>query len=309
MNNLTPDMMLPWETVPAPQDSPGTDTVSDDDKSAEPQNEEVVTRDSAPPEEDKAAAKDGEAKTDSEDEGDDRPKADNDADPEEDDEVEGADEDVEVFEVDGEKISRKEARLGYMRHRDATKKWQEAAEIRKSAEASRGEYVEKLGTLSVALHSLRDDPKLRPLIEAAQKEQEAEFAKLRDAKAAESEEKLREVVPEWVDEDRMESDLKKIIRDTAKTYGFTTDELNLIVDHRAILLMRDAAELQRLKKEQAEVRDKKVKPDSKNVIRPKAKSRRPQNAKAAQHADNMARLRQSGSTEDALAALDSLLSS
>ena len=70
--------------------------------------------------------------------------------------------------------------------------------------------------------------------------------------------------------------LENIFSNTSKHYGFSQEELSNIYDHRAVLLMRDAAAYRELQSKKAEV-TKKVDsaprlPNKQNVSNPKSKS-------------------------------------
>ncbi len=67
---------------------------------------------------------------------------------------------------------------------------------------------------------------------------------------------LMEKVPEWQDRKAFEAATAEIT-ETAQTYGFSQEQIAENLDHRVLLVMRDAAEYRKLKSAQPEI-DKKI---------------------------------------------------
>lgn len=189
-------------------------------------------------------------------------------------------------------VSREEARLGYMRQRDATRKWQEAAELKKQstaeAESLRGQrtqYQEQLASLRKAMEAMtppepdwdtlrREDPndyaikrlewnEHRDRIAQVQAEQDRvaqeqadDFRKQAQAKAGEEHEKLLLAVPEWKDQAKAKSDMEQMAQHAKTAYGFSDADLAQIADHRAVLVLRDAMRFRALEAKKPDVRKK-----------------------------------------------------
>lgn len=125
---------------------------------------------------------------------------------------------------------------------------------------------------------------------------------------AEQEEKLIEAVPEWKDPDTARKDLAEI-RDWAKNqYGFTDEQIGQIMDHRSVLLMRQAMQYDRMRKKGKDVVEGKRKRSKKQTLKPRTRKSAKRTTKAARAAkDARRRLAESGSRQDASELLFALL--
>lgn len=175
-------------------------------------------------------------------------------------------------------VTAEEARKGYLRERDYTKKTQQLAEDRKAAEALKTELTESKQQLAQVLQSLamaadkdlaefagidwkkleQEDPyeyeekarrydALRRQHEQAsehqkalQAEYEKEFQEQVEQLRQQEQQKLLEQAPEF-DPEQGGKELHESLLATARDhYGFTDEEMGQIFDHRALLLLRDA---------------------------------------------------------------------
>jgi hypothetical protein len=108
---------------------------------------------------------------------------------------------------------------------------------------------------------------------------------------------LIEKIPEAADPAKR-AELGKVFFETAQAYGFTDEEVNQTFDHRLVLLARDAAAYRKLQAQKPAV-EKKVQ-NAAPVSKPgKRKSASEQSAQA--RSERMARLRETGSIDDAAA--------
>jgi hypothetical protein len=135
--------------------------------------------------------------------------------------------------------------------------------------------------------------------QAVEAEQMEDFQKqLNDYRQAEGS-KLIEMVPEWKDTDKLKADAAEI-RAFALSRGFTDSELEKVVDHRAVLMMRDAMRYSKARKggkRKMEARGKK-KSAKGRTLPPGA--RRPRGKKPPRKAQEARRqFRASGSQRDA----------
>ena len=221
-----------------------------------------------------------------------------------------------------------EALKGYSREQDYTRKTQALAEQNKAKEqeiaGARDEYLAKLETVQQVIEASqpRVDQSLRqtnPAEWSAQMLQHQQWAAQRrevgaeadrikaEAASKEAEEhsrlvaeeraKLFEAIPEWSDPKVLEAETPKLISHGA-AYGFTPEEIGEVVDHRAMRVLRDAMLYRELVAKsggvKAAVEAKKV---SKPGVGPAPKSKVQDLQRAKQ------RLRQSGSVDDAEAAI------
>ena len=105
-------------------------------------------------------------------------------------------------------------------------------------------------------------------------------------------------MPEFGDSKTAES-LQNTISKAGETYGYTHDEIKNVMDHRAILVLRDAAKYQEIKANK-KLADEKAKParKRKQPMKPGAK-KISSNAKQLRAQQN--KLKQTGRIDDALA--------
>lgn len=119
------------------------------------------------------------------------------------------------------------------------------------------------------------------------KETQAQLRK----QAEEAVEILKSEIPGW------NNDLYgQILKTGVEKYGFKPEEVNAITDHRAIKVLKDAMEYQRLKAKP--VVEKRAVPQAPKVVKPGAGEK--PDAGAEDWNKGMAKLKQSGRTEDAV---------
>ena len=227
-------------------------------------------------------------------------------------------------EIDGEKLSIEDVKLGYLRQSDYTKKTQAVAEQRKAAEEQSKAYESTLSAiLSNAGADLRrfdnvdwekaaiENPEQYKQAKAMYdqtratyenikrtsdeniKRQEAQQQAEMVEKAQESLTVLKATIPNW------NNDLYYSIGEYAKdTLGVGVDEFNEVHDHRLITALFKAMQFDRAKTEtQKKVKATPQKTLSGKKAEPKDLGREDNYRKAKQ------RLKSSGSTEDAIQAL------
>jgi len=226
--------------------------------------------------------------------------------------------------VDGEEIEVPEDELlkGYSRTQDYTRKTQMLAEQRKQAEQEyeavrneRAQYAQLLNQLSAKLEEAPQvDESLQytdPIAYAQQLASVMQYEKQRQAVAqeqqrlaavqqqeqaqymqkylAEQQERLTILIPDWADEATAKAEKAKV-RETAKQYGYSDDELSELYDARAVALMRDAMKYRELVAKRQE-----VKPKADPVVKSRPKTAQGDVARMKQ------RLAQTGSVNDAAA--------
>lgn len=126
-------------------------------------------------------------------------------------------------------------------------------------------------------------------------------AQARERIARESE-ALRTAIPALKDPAKAKALWETLTTGAVKNYGFTEEEAGGISDHRMVLVLRDALAYRQLKAKAPQVREEVTK-------RPVAPAARRQDPRAQGNRDRVARserLRQTGSMEDAIAALQDL---
>jgi hypothetical protein len=113
--------------------------------------------------------------------------------------------------------------------------------------------------------------------------------------------KLRDKVPEWRDPEAFSRDFQAIEAEASKHYGFNAAELRSVIDHRALMVLRDAAAYRRLQGQKSVV-EKKVAAAPKSVVKPgSVAAKATVTAQEVEAARN--RFSRSGSDEDAVALL------
>jgi hypothetical protein len=128
----------------------------------------------------------------------------------------------------------------------------------------------------------------RRLAEEQTKEMQAKLRK----QAEEAVEILKTEIPKW------NNDLYgQILKTGVEKYGFKPEEVNAITDHRAIKVLYDAMQYQALKAKP--LVEKRSAPQAPKVVKPGAGEK--PDAGAEEWSKGMAKLKQSGRTEDAVA--------
>lgn len=241
-------------------------------------------------------------------------------------EVEEQQPEVRVFKVkvDGEEVEVPEDELlrGYSRTQDYTRKTQALAEQRKQAEqeyeavrAERAQYAQLLDRLSSKLEAEPEvdeslqytDPiayaqQLSAYMQAQQQkqviaqeqqrlsalEQQAQQQRMQKYLAEQSE-ALTTLIPDWVDPEVAKVEKVKV-REAAKQYGYSDEELAQLYDARAVALMRDAMKYRELVAKRQE-----IKPKADPVVKSRPKAVTSDVSRAKQ------RLAKTGSVNDAAA--------
>lgn len=244
------------------------------------------------------------------------------------------DDDDPEFEIEhgGKKLKLKKSELvaGYMMEADYRRKTAELGEQRRKAEElmqavtqERQQYVNQLTTaLQVIQSELQEDQealnelaqsnpaeyiaRLQKANAKAQKYQQIEQARqalLKQQQEAEAKAQaefakrerqvLLEKLPSWRDEKRAVAE-QKVIANYLLDIGYTADELNELIDHRALLVARDAA----LYRASKQAKQKQHKPH-RAPIKPGAATRT--TAKEAAAAKAVERLKRNPDSLDALA--------
>lgn len=250
----------------------------------------------------------------------------------------GQDDDPEYeVEIEGKpaKVKLSELRAGYMKDADYRRKTAQAAELTRNAQAEvervqreRQEAITRIDSIADAMFQelvgdeqklaslLDEDPvaylrvkqqmehKAQMLQQAALKRQELVGAQAKERErelqryVQSEQEKLNEKVREWSDPKVKQAEVEAITRYLRDNVGYSDDELGQLYDHRALLVARDAM---RYRAQQA-VKQKQAKQTPSQTLRPgAAKDGNPNQQQALKEAT--ARLRKTGSEEDAMAVL------
>lgn len=243
-------------------------------------------------------------------------------------------EEESYFDIDGEEITLEQIRewkRGFLREDDYTRKTQSLSAERKEIEAQKAKTTEKLQKLDQSINQLESllqteeeaidwdelietDPsqylKLqkqqkarRDKLEAAQQKRQAEIQKAQEEYLNQQMVKVREMMPEWLDEtgkytDTATKDISSI-HSYLQAKAFSESDINQVVDARLWAVFQDAAKYNSLKDKKPKI-DKQLKKAPK-VIKPTKGSRKV--AKPSQVDDAAKKFRQSGSERDALAYL------
>lgn len=234
------------------------------------------------------------------------------------------DEEESYFDIDGEEITLSQIRewkQGGLRQSDYTKKTTEVADTRKALEAksaqqdavinSFNDKVKALDSLiseqeaSIDWDELAEDDPVGFLMQ--QRKLDAKKAKLKDAKAQQKEQfnaKLAEEsqiligkMPTWSDEQVRDSEFKAAL-EYATNIGM---DLSGVSDHRVYMALVQASKFNALDGKKA-LTEKKVRKAPKAIKATKGKAK----AKPTALEDAKARLKRTGSKEDAIAAIRQL---
>lgn len=249
------------------------------------------------------------------------------------------DPDSETFtvKVDGEEleVTLDEALSGYQRREAFTRKTQELAEERQTLQQqaqnlaeTRAEYAQKLQTVEQVVEGQAQEPDWEELrqqdpnkyaeiraawdrrqeqIEAVKQERERVQQELQQQQQQQREqilqnqrERLLAKVPEWTDPDTREAEQAEMVEAAQVHYGFEPEEVGSVLDHRVMLVLRDAAKFRQLqdKGEKAKKTAKKNRKKSR-TLKPGSSSKKDTDKVSA----SRKRLAQSGSVDDAAAAL------
>lgn len=201
-----------------------------------------------------------------------------------------------------------ELRNGYSRTEDYKAKTAEVAEQRRAAEQARAEIAARAAKLDEVLQRAPLDPVLaagqktdwqalaveNPAEYVARKAayearvqqwqeiaQAREFAVRQAAERAlvESEQRLREAVPDWAD-DGKRKELQAGIAKTLEAYGFTPDDYKDVRDHRVLLIARDAMLYRQQQEQRKSAEAKRASPPPPKTVAPGAAPSNQTNTKA-----------------------------
>jgi hypothetical protein len=229
------------------------------------------------------------------------------------------------------KVTLEEALAGYRRERTFHQRMQELGDQRKAFEAeragdlaklreTRGQYAQRLQALEQALTEeepdwdaiRRDDPDSYPQRwadwqrrerrreqlaqerERVGEQEQEESAKQMQAHLVREQQKLHEFLPDLADRTKGPA-IKADLLAAGEEYGYTPEEVESVVDHRAIRLLHDAAQYRKLLARKAALGKA---PEGKTLT-PGPKASVPSGTKARGAAYD--RLKKTGSKEDAVA--------
>lgn len=245
---------------------------------------------------------------------------DDEGDPEEEPSIE-----LELSDGKKRKLTASEVAEGVMLKADYTRKTMALADERRQVEAAQSEIAGRMKQLEEALQvwavPTEQEPnwaqlaaqmppqefnKARVQWEQRQRQAQAareQFQALRAEQFQEQrraeQERLFEAVPEWRDPAKFKAAATQII-DTGNKYGFSQEELAGVIDHRMLLVLRDAAAYRALQEGKPAVA-KKV-PAAPATLKPGPKPATGTDQKAARQKQH-AKLKQSGRLDDAIALL------
>lgn len=228
----------------------------------------------------------------------------------------------EIETVDGkQQLTLSQLKEGAMLKADYTRKTMALAEDRKAVEAVKSEVSDLKQRLSDALVQwavpAQQEPDWAELAAKLppqefnrqramwdQRQKQAQMAQaahqqLRAAQHAETVKRETELLlqarPEWRDPVKQNEAVREI-GEVGKTYGFSTDEIAQVLDHRMLLVLADAAAYRKLKETQPAVTKKVA--AAPVALKPGAKPAKPSDQVARQQ--QMAKLKKSGRIEDAI---------
>ena len=261
----------------------------------------------------------------------------------EDDDAEEVEEQPQTFRVKaaGEEkdVTLDELMQGYQLGADYTKKTQELAELRKANEAEakaiqeskqvRDTYAQRLkaieefltqGDSQEDLAALKENDPIGYAVKVAEqtekkqqldaikleqdriaREQQADYAQAMQRYVADEAEKLNKVLPEFSDKVKGEQ-LRNEIRNYGKTIGFTDQELAQVYDSRYVLTLHKAMQYDKLQKSKPSVKKKVAEAPKMAKAGTKIKE-----GNADIRKKQMAKLRQTGSKQDAAALFENFI--
>jgi hypothetical protein len=137
---------------------------------------------------------------------------------------------------------------------------------------------------------------------------QAERKRIEDARANEQRGNLQKQIQEAVEELQRDipnwgQEIYSNILKTGKDYGYKPDELNAIVDPRAIKVLHDAMQYRALKAKP--IVDRKVTPETPKVVKPGVTEKT--DPKADKWEDTRKKLKKTGSRDDAVSAISAML--
>lgn len=244
-----------------------------------------------------------------------------------------------TVEIDGKqaRITRTEAKAGYLRQQDYTRKTQEvaaertkAAEITTALSTHRDQYAAMLTTLQERIGPADKEPtqgewdtlqandperfaaewagyqrrqEQRTIVSKEQERVEGErrneqVKNLNEFVKAERV-KLHEKLPAWKDPEKAKAGMKAIREYAAATYGYTEAELDAAVDHRTIVMVDKARLYDELMAKQAKVKQQLA--DAPDMPEPAPRKPAVRSRRAAQREDAQKKFDRSGKPDDAVA--------
>ena len=245
-----------------------------------------------------------------------------------------------------QKVNLDELKEGYSKGSDYTRKTMELSEQRRSIDTEldtiskdkeavkkmRDEYAQKLQVVEQNLQTdndidwvtlAKDDPTDYAIKKAEydrkkelQSQVQQERQKLAEQQRKEQEQiyqnhiqnergKLIEAMPIFGDEKKAPK-IMKDIGEFAMKQGYTEQEVNMVVDHRAVKTLHDAMKYNQLL-ERKNLKDKKVKPANR-VVSSEGKNETKSTDKVLRVNDRMKQLKKSGNIKDAQKVLSAMLS-
>jgi hypothetical protein len=240
--------------------------------------------------------------------------------------------------VDGKEVAvtLDELQKGYSRTQDYTRKTQQIAEVRKQVEqetqairAEREQYAQLLGALQAQLQTSEPQVDLERLYhedpiewvrqkEVLRERQEKAYAiqaeqqrlsqlsqqeqqRAMEAHLDSEKDALLAALPEWRDPKKAKAE-KALVLESAKSVGFSDDDLKSVYDHRLVLLLRKAAMYdQMVSKRQG------IKPVVNNGPRPAKPGAAGRVSTTTESTRAKQRLAKTGRVDDAASAIELLL--
>jgi hypothetical protein len=240
--------------------------------------------------------------------------------------------------VDGKEVAvtLDELQKGYSRTQDYTRKTQQIAEVRKQVEqetqavrAEREQYAQLLGALQAQLQTSEPQVDLERLYhedpiewvrqkEVLRERQEKAYAiqaeqqrlsqlsqqeqqRAMEAHLESEKDALLAALPEWRDPKKAKAE-KALVLESAKSVGFSDDDLKSVYDHRLVLLLRKAAMYdQMVSKRQG------IKPVVNNGPRPAKPGAAGRVSTTTESTRAKQRLAKTGRVDDAASAIELLL--
>jgi len=238
-----------------------------------------------------------------------------------DDEPEGSEEAeptgaIEI-EINGQtrKLTADEVRDGVLMRSDYTRKTQELAEMRQSFEAEKQQLAQHWQQQFQMLTELQDEPDWSRMRDedpigyiqekakwddrAAKRQQLAQQQQMmtqqqRQQMLQQSSQRLTEALPSWNDAEVRQREQQAITKTLTNDYGFSPEDVSGVVDHRLVLMARDAMQWRQLQQGKDAV--------SKRVAgKPRVQKPGSAKPKASQQSEfqrDRARARKTGSRDD-----------
>jgi len=261
-------------------------------------------------------------------------------------ELKNEDEFLEKFKVNvkiegsDEEVSLKEAKNGYLRESDYTRKTKKLAEIKKSIESEKAnlsmqqqnnsqaaedmiratfarlenvytknpeDFMDKdfSAEWKIAQQELSNDlTALQQARQQAFQQQSQDVQQQQQQYLEENQQQLLTAIPEWNDKDVARKDIDNM-RSFMSDYGFTDEEVNSVSDYRHVLLIRDAMTGKKVKTKVNPAKKKVLK--AKKLVKPNKQPEKSQ-LKATALKGKLNKLKETGKQADAEALFFDMLS-